>query len=676
MTAWAVVALFAACASAAIVPVDISQVKAGPVTVKAAEDSVTVTWPDGRQRSWQAEFTLDSTKPLIAAVRVGGKVIVERAQPLYRVETGKRRGGWDQFFDYPPSHPDGTRRHEGKFTLRSAKARTVGNRVELYFDGLEMGIFRGGIAYTFYPGGRLIQQEAVVRTSDPDVAFFYDAGVRMPAERDRRPGRMMASEIAYYDTAGNFRKVDMALEGSERHPEQVRYRTMAARMGTGAVAVFPLPHRYFMPRDYTTNMGYLWHTAWRGQVSLGIRQLPDDNSPFYPWMNAPPDTEQRLGMFLLVDDRGTREVIDDVLRYTNRDRFPALDGYKRLAVHWHFSYTDQAIANGLQWTPPFKPVLKEMGVDAAMIADFHGDGHPQDMTELRFEEIDAYNKACRAQSDRDFLLIPSEEANVHFGGHWVVAFPKPVFWHMKGLANHAFREPHPKYGTVYHIADSAQLLGMIRENDGWVYQSHPRTKGSMGYPDKIRETEHFRDPRYFGAGWKAMNSDLSIPRLGTRSLDLLDDMNDWGLKKRIVNEVDVFQIDSTHELYAHMNINYVKMARLPEWERYGEFMTAMQKGDFFMSTGEVLLPSAEIKEEGGKIVVHAEVSHTFPLAFYEIVFGTDAGPKRQIIPMDSTSEFQKTRIDYTLDVKGWKWARLAVWDVAANGAMVNPVWRD
>jgi hypothetical protein len=41
-----------------------------------------------------------------------------------------------------------------------------------------------------------------------------------------------------------------------------------------------------MARDYTSNMGYLWHSSWRGNVSLGIRQLPDDNSPYYPWMNA------------------------------------------------------------------------------------------------------------------------------------------------------------------------------------------------------------------------------------------------------------------------------------------------------------------------------------------------------------------------------------------------------
>ena len=45
---------------------------------------------------------------------------------------------------------------------------------------------------------------------------------------------------------------------------------------------------------------------------------------------------------------------------------------------------------GVDWTPPFKPVLKAMGVDAAIIMEFHGDGHPRDLTDLRLKELDAY----------------------------------------------------------------------------------------------------------------------------------------------------------------------------------------------------------------------------------------------------------------------------------------------
>src|SRR4051812_10891619 len=69
---------------------------------------------------------------------------------------GQTRGpaGFDEFFDYPGSHPEGTRRFEGVFQPVSVKATSVGDRVELLFEGLKLGIFDGGIAYTFYPGSR------------------------------------------------------------------------------------------------------------------------------------------------------------------------------------------------------------------------------------------------------------------------------------------------------------------------------------------------------------------------------------------------------------------------------------------------------------------------------------------------------------------------------------------
>ena len=56
-----------------------------------------------------------------------------------------------------------------------------------------------------------------------------------------------------------------------------------------------------------------------------------------------------------------------------------------------------------------------------------------------------------------------------------------------------------------------------------------------------------------------MPADLSHDRLGRRALDLLDDMANWGQKKYLLGEVDVFKIDHTHELYGHMNINYVRL---------------------------------------------------------------------------------------------------------------------
>src|SRR5262249_42343345 len=239
--------------------------------------------------------------------------------------------------------------------------------------------------YVIFPHSRLIEQVAVASTNEPDTAYFYDAGLRMTVEADRRVGGNMESVVSYYDTSGAPRET--LSSGPERQSVSVRYRTIAARTGAGSVAVFPAPHQYFFPRDYTTNMGYVWHSTWRGLVSLGIRQYPDDASPFYPWSNAPPGTEQRMSLFLMLEAGDPHRALDDVARLTHYDRFPAIDGYTTFVPHWHFAYTVQAMEKGYDWTPPFKPVLQSLGVNAAMICDFHGDGHPQDTGETRLREV-------------------------------------------------------------------------------------------------------------------------------------------------------------------------------------------------------------------------------------------------------------------------------------------------
>jgi hypothetical protein len=670
----AVLALLAtALGVAAPISLDLSGVKPGPVSVTRDGDTALVRWQDGQKRSWEARFNLEPARPLIASISTDGNTVVQNAVPIYNCQTGKRRGGFDEFFDFPPSHPEGTRSYIGRLVPSAARAVSQGDRVEIIFDGFQMGIFSGSIRYVFYPGSRLIEQAAVASTSEPDTAYFYDAGLRMAVPRDAKPGGNMDSEITYYDTEGKIRVEHPNV--SEKLPVAARYRTLAARAQGGSVAVFPSPHKYFMPRDFTTNMGFLWHTAWRGQVSIGVRQLPDDNSRFYPWMNAPPGTAQRMHVFFLLGTGDSRTLLDEVTRYTNRDKFQHLDGYLTVAPHWHLAYTVQAMEKGADWVPPFKPVLKGMGVDAAMIADFHGDGHPQDQTELRLKELKAYYDFSRAQSDSSFLIMPSEEANVHYGGHWAVAFPKPVYWFMAPPGTQSNRTEVPGYGTVYTIGNSKALLDMLKRERGFAYQTHPRTKGSKEYPDKIRFTEHFLDDTYVGVGWKQMPADMASPRLGERSLTLLDDMSNWGLRKLALAEVDVFQIDHTHELYAHMNINYVRAPKLPSFENYGELLRTMEKGDFFMSTGEVLMPAHSIRQTApGRLRATAEVRYTLPLRFAEVVWGDGEKTHRQTYSLENTREFGSEKLEFDVDAPGWRWARLAVWDVAGDGAFANPVW--
>ena len=671
----ALLMLSAAALAAASVPVDMSAYQQGPVLAQPSETGVSITWRDESDRGWAATFSRDPKGALIESVSVEGKPVLRQLRPFLQVETGVRRKGWNAFFDYPPQHPDGTSVSFGRLSLESIRVETAGNRLRVHCETLEAGPFTGSLVYTFFPGSRLVLQQAVVVTDEPSVAYYYDAGVEFKAPEQARVGRNMATPLAYYDTAGHLRKESANGLQPERVPFKVRYRALATAAGQGSVAAFPAPHQYFFPRDFTSNLSHNWHRSWRDSVSLGIRQLRDTNWQFYPWTNAPAGSRQSMSLFLLLGEGPPEAVLDDALRYTNRDVFPELDGFKTLASHFHLAYTVQALEKGFDWTPPFKTVLRDMGVNAAIIMDFHGDGHPRDLTELRLSELDSFFEACRKQSGEDFLLIPSEEANVHLGGHWGLIFPKPVYWWMNRPEGGKFVSRHPGHGTVYSTANAAELLELVRREDGWMYQTHARTKGSTGYPDAIKGTEHFRDPRYFGAGWKAMPADLSSPRLGERTLTLLDDMHNWGLDKRLLGEVDVFQFDHTHEVYAHMNVNYIKAASLPDFDSYGELFAPLRRGDFFVTTGEVLLPSWSIGGSEDQIEVSVQVRGTFPLQFAEVVWGDGNGTQREVFDLSTTGEFMSGAYDWKVSAPGWTWARIAVWDVAANGAFVNPVRR-
>jgi hypothetical protein len=247
---------------------------------------------------------------------------------------------------------------------------------------------------------------------------------------------------------------------------------------------------------------------------------------------------------------------------------------------------------------------------------------------------------------------------------------------MSRKGDRKFREDDPPYGTVYNVADAKELLDLIRAENAFVYTTHPRTKGSMGYPDQVRDSTFFQDAHWFGAGWKALPSDLSSLRLGDRAFKLLDDMSNWGLRKRLIGEVDVFQIDSTHELYAHMNVNYVRLAALPAFDDYGRLLDALRRGDFFTTTGEVLLTDVRFADGPDRpLSVEARIRHTFPLAMAELVWGDGQQTHSKEVPLTATRPFGDFTFRDSAAAGDWTWARLAVWDVAGDGAFANPVWR-
>jgi hypothetical protein len=93
-----------------------------------------------------------------------------------------------------------------------------------------------------------------------------------------------------------------------------------------------------------------------------------------------------------------------------------------------------------------------------------------------------------------------------------------------------------------------------------------------------------------------------------------------------------------------------------------------------INDSEVLLPELQVTAAGpDEIAVKARVEWTFPLRVAQIVWGDGAGTHWESVPLETTREFARGSFDWKTPAKGWKWARVAVWDVAGNGAFTQPV---
>ena len=52
-------------------------------------------------------------------------------------------------------------------------------------------------------------------------------------------------------------------------------------------------------------------------------------------------------------------------------------------------------------------------------------------------------------------------------------------------------------------------------------------------------------------------------------------------------------------MYAHLNVNYLKIDKLPAYKNgWQSIVDALQKGKFFSTTGEVLIPSFTVNQKG------------------------------------------------------------------------------
>ena len=396
---------------------------------------------------------------------------------------------------------------------------------------------------------------------------------------------------------------------------------------------------------------------WKRRVNQSRHNL--GNFALY---NAPPGTWQRMAVYYYLSPDDVESTQREVLAFTHGDHFKAMPGYQVETGHFHTHFNEQLSDSGtLDLLPTWVPVFRNLGINVVMMSDFHGDAHPNDPGPLRLKEQKVYFDGSARQSDRSFLIMPEEEPDATFGGHYTMAFPHPVYWTHVRQPGQPFVEDNPEYGRVYHIGSQADELEMLRREQGLVWQAHPRTKGSTGYPEAVRETEHFRSDRFLGASYQSLPVDLSQRRLcEVRCFGTLDDMNNWTGPKYLIAEGDTYMKFPDDETYPYLMVNYVKLDRVPRYnEDWGSILRAMRAGDFFVTSGEVLFRHWGIEGSGSQRVYTADLEWTFPLEFVELVWGDGDKTERKEISATDLPPFGNHEFRIPFDATGKKWVRFA-----------------
>ncbi len=658
------------------------------VSVTTQGNNLTVSWPATGKETAKLVINLEKGKPLFSSIQLSeqgkSKEIARALDPAFVLTVGKRdlvsQNGWNIFFDKTNKLPH--KSYAVELTKRTASVKTIGTRTVVSLSDVKTPTFTGNLEITVYNGSPLFNVAAVMATEIDSTAILYDAGLVTT--------QPVWSSIAWSDTDNQMQSVPVDLKQPNK-AQAVKYRTIIGQNSGGSLAVFPAPHQYFYPLDEAYNLDFTWYgTNYRSLVpayGIGIRQDLMGDKRWVPWVNAPPKTQQRLNFFCLLHTGTPAKALEEVKRFTHNDKYPEVPGYKTMSSHFHNEFTMNTVLAGkpVPEVPNFVKVFKNSGVNIVHLAEFHGPGHPKGPDSLRLLELKTLFEQCKRLSDKGFLLLPGEEPNNFFGGHWLEFFPKPVYWIMSRKAEMPFVMNDPTYGKVYRIADKNDMLKLLEAENGLAWTAHARTKGSTGYPDKYKDEDFYKSDHFFGAAWKNIPADMSEARLSRRVLDLMDDMANWGYKKHVIAESDIFSMEPENETYAHLNVNYLQLDKLPDYNQgWQPILDVMQQGKFFVTTGEIMFPAFTINGKGagetltlpadGKATVSLDVNWTFPLTFAEIISGDGKQVFREKIDLTNTLPFGKKQYRWTTDLKNRTWVRVEVWDAAINGAFTQQIW--
>jgi hypothetical protein len=633
-----------------------------------------------------------------------------------------------------PRKPDEIRRASAAYRVTGCEVKTNGARLEISFPGVQLGVFAGRLQYSVFKGSDLIQQEILATTNEPWVAYKYHAGLKGLSTAN-------GARIVWRDTANNWQ--DYRFGGAKNDDEMVLKTTsrlaIAERGAAGSIAVFPPPHNFFWAREVAINLGYNWYRKDSdASFAFGIRQADHEDESEgqanFSLYSARPGSLQRMTVFLYPTSDSAQAAYESALAFTHGDHYKSVAGYQVMNHHYHMDLGQRLGAAGsLDADIPDLVALKALGINivsqidsvggsenapegavypggrpvtarsnaaaaapaaagggrgaagggrgagpgANGAADGGGRGRGGNALQIRYNSIEG----ARRHSDTNFLVMPDQEYyGSPLGGHTDLLFSHPVYWTEGRAAGQPLADNDPKYGKVYHISSANDLMEMARREDVLITMPHPRTKGSTGYPDSIKDLPFFSDPHYQGIGFRwGMGLDRSEVRLCEyRCQPLLDDMNNWVADKPVPPKYILSISEVRHqqpgdEIYSSSPVTYVKLAALPRPEDPSPVVQALMRGDSFVTSGEVLIPSYTVRGTAGQRTIVADVEWTFPLNFVEVIWGDGTKSDRQVISTTDLPAMGSHHFEIPFNAAGKKWVRFAAWDSAGNGAMVQPV---
>jgi hypothetical protein len=574
------------------------------------------------------------------------------------------------------------RRGDATFHATSCSVKTDGQSIEVTFPGLSMGIFAGDLRFTAYKGTNLLRMDALAKTNEEWIAYKYDAGLKGFTTA-------LTPRVTWRDTGGHPQVHQFGgVVNTALARVKAQNRVMVAEGPAGSLAAFTPPHTFFFTREKDTNLGFAWYRKDAdGKFGMGVGMPEREEEAQYvenfALYNAPPGTVQHMGMYFYASPEAGEPTREAVMAFTHDDTFKAIPGHKTFVNHFHLDFTGRQRASGSLDTPSQDlAAMKTLGLNIIGLSDFHFELHPNDPGPLRFADEKDYFAATRLASDTDFLVTPWEEPSAYYGGHYNIMFPKRVYWSKVRQPGQPFTETDPTYGKVYHTGNAEDVQKMMDLEGAYWYHAHPRTKGTTGFPDLIFDKAWVKNDKYLGIAFKpGMGQDQSEARLCEwRCFDAVDTMNNLygstGLRpKYIFADIDTYRKGPEDDTYANFPVNYLKIDKVPgPDEDWSPILKSLRDGDYFVTTGEILIKSYSVSGSGTKRTINADVEWTYPLSFVEVVWGDGHKIDRQIIPATDLGAFGTKKFAIPFDATGKTWVRFAVWDSAGDGGFVQPVW--